>query len=293
MNPLGAAWSCWAIVGLSPIIGRYAAPVIHPVLLVVLGTLLACGCFAPWLTQKAQWCALFAKENRLPFLFIGTFGTALSFSVLLWALHYTTPANAAILQQSELLYSLLFAFLFLKEIPTKRQLAASFLILAGSVLILLKEQYSARWVGDCLIVGSTWMLQAASCVAKKLSARLDPRLIAAARNFYALPALLILLIACAVGGDLYLKNGFATVGIVFYTGILKYTLAMLLWYYAIHKLDLAKVTAIYLSYPLLSFALSALLGLERVHLYQLIGLAFTLAGAYWLSAMIKQQQEKI
>ncbi len=293
MNPLLAAWLCWAIIGFSPIIGRYATPVIHPVLLVFLGTLLACGCFAPWICQKNQWRVLFAKENRLPFLFIGTFGTAFSFSILLWALHYTTPANAAILQQSELVYSLLIAFLFLREVPNRRQLVASGLILLGSVIILWKEQYSARWVGDLMILGSTWMLQAASCVAKRISARLDHRLIAAARNFYALPALVILLLLVAIRGDLYFSAPISATGIIAYTGIFKYTLAMLLWYYAIHKLDLAKVTAIYLSYPVLSFLLSILLGLEKAHVYQFTGLALTLTGAYLLTGLIKKQQEKL
>ncbi len=293
MNPLIAAWLCWAIIGLSPIVGHFAAAMIHPVLLVFLGTLLACAYFAPWLSKNAQWRRLLAKENRLPFLFIGTFGTALSFSILLWALHYTTPANAAILQQSELVYSLLISFLFLKENPSKYQITASFLVLAGSVLILTKDQYSARWIGDLMIIGSTWMLQAASCVAKKLSARADHRLIAAARNFYALPALLIFVIFASVRGDLYFRFNLSSAGIIFYTGIFKYVLAMLLWYYAIHKLDLAKVTAIYLSYPVLSFVLSVILGLESPHLYQFLGLALTLAGAYWISIILRKQQEPL
>jgi len=293
MNPLIAAWLCWAIIGLSPIVGHFAAAMIHPVLLVFLGTVLACASLTPWLSKNAQWRRLLAKENRLPFLFIGTFGTALSFSILLWALHYTTPANAAILQQSELVYSLLISFLFLKENPSKYQIIASFLVLAGSVLILTKDQYSVRWIGDLMIIGSTWMLQAASCVAKKLSARADHRLIAAARNFYALPALLIFVIFASVRGDLYFRFNWSSAGIIFYTGIFKYVLAMLLWYYAIHKLDLAKVTAIYLSYPVLSFVLSVILGLESPHLYQFLGLALTLAGAYWISIILRKQQEPL
>ena len=269
------------------------APVIHPVLLVFLGTLLACVSFVPYLTKKAQWEALLSKENRLSFLFIGTFGTAFSFSILLWALHFTTPANAAILQQSELIYSLLFAFLFLKEIPTRGQMGASLLILTGTVLILLKEQYSARWTGDLMIIGSTWMLQAASCVAKKLSERVDHRIIAAARNFYALPVLVVILLYVFLRGDLYFQPTLTTAGIIFYTGLLKYVLAMLLWYYAIHKLHLAKVTAIYLSYPILSFVLSILLGLEKAHFYQFAGLALTLAGAYYLTHITQKEQENL
>ena len=65
------------------------------------------------------------------------------------------------------------------------------------------------------------------------------------------------------------------------------------WYYAIHKLHLAKVTAIYLSYPVLSVVLSILLGLEKPYFYQFAGLALTLAGAYYLTRITQKEQEKL
>lgn len=293
MNPLLAAWLCWAIVGFSPIAGRYAVGVVSPVLLVFLGVIAAICFFAPWLTKHHQWRELFAPDVRWKFLFIGTFGTALPFSILLWALHYTTPGNAAILQQSELLYSLLIAFIFLKEIPSRQQLLGSALIFGGVLLILFKEQYTPRWTGDLMVVGCTWMLQAGSCVAKKLPKRLDHHLIAAARNVYALPALaLILTLIVCTGHPLTLQAGWEATGITLYTGFFKYGLAMILWYQAIRALDLGKVTAIYLSYPVLSFILSVLLGFEKLHFYQLAGLALTLAGTCWVSIIVKKQQEK-
>ena len=295
MNPLLAVWLCWAIVGASPIAGRYAVGIVSPVLLVFLGTLAAVAFFAPWLTRHHKWGELFAAQTRWKFLFIGTFGTALPFSILLWALHYTTPGNAAILQQSELFYSLLIAALFLKEIPSKQQIWGSMLILAGVVLILLKEQYTPRWTGDLMVVGCTWMLQAASCLAKKLPSHLDHRVIAAARNIYALPALAIILLflSFTTPQGLTFKPGFTALWVILYTGIFKYGWAMILWYQAIRALDLGKVTAIYLSYPVLSFILSLLLGFETLHLYQLFGLALTLAGAYWVSIIVKKQQEQV
>ena len=185
-SALAAAWICWALVGLSPIMGKYAANLISPAVLVFLGTLLGVLYFTPWMHQHQKWGELFAPQTRWKFLFIGTFGTALPFTVFLIALHYTTPGNAAILQQSELLYSLIFAALFLKEFPSRGQLGGSALILLGVFIILLKEQYTPRWTGDLLIVGSTWMLQAGSTVAKKLPKQLDYHVIGMARNLFAL-----------------------------------------------------------------------------------------------------------
>lgn len=74
-----------------------------------------------------------------------------------------------------------------------------------------------------------------------------------------------------------------------YTGFLKYGLAMVVWYKAIRALDLGKVTAIYLSYPVLSLLLSATLELDTITPHQVFGLLITCAGAYWVSLTVKQQ----
>jgi len=290
MNPLLAAWVCWAIVGLSPVMGKYAVGVISPVLLVFFGTLIGVLYFTPWITKNHKWGELFARETWARFLFIGTFGTALPFTISLIALHYTTAGNAAILQQSELLYSLLFAAIFLKEFPSKAQLAGSALIVLGVLIILVKEKYSVRWTGDLLIIGSTWMLQAGSTVAKKLPKQLDYRVIGMARNLFALPTLIILLpVLFYVQGNFTLQPTVRLFAVLGYTGILKYGLAMVVWYKAIRALDLSKVTAIYLSYPVLSLLISVLLGLEHPTFHQFIGLAVTCAGAYWVSFTVKKE----
>ena len=289
MSPLTAAWICWAIVGVSPIAGKLAVGVISPVLLVLLGTLLGVLYFTPWVTKNKKWPELLARQTWGKFLFIGTFGTALPFTISLIALHYTTPGNAAILQQSELFYSLLIAAIFLREIPTKSQLAACTLIVTGVLVILLQGKYTPRWTGDLLIVGSTWMLQAGSTVAKKLPKSLDYRLIGMARNLFALPALLVILIVLFLLKEPFtLKPTLTLFGLLGYTGLFKYGLAMVVWYKAIRALDLSKVTAIYLSYPVLSLLLSAALGLEVPSIYQLLGLVITCAGAYWISLTIQK-----
>ncbi len=290
MTPLLAAWVCWAIVGLSPIAGKYAVGVISPAVLVCLGTVIGVLYFTPWITRNRKWGELLSPKTCWKFLFIGTFGTALPFTISLIALHYTTPGNAAILQQSELLYSLLFAGLFLKEFPSRQQLLGSALIVAGVLIILVKEQYTPRWTGDLLIVGSTWMLQAGSTVAKKLPQHLDYRVIGMARNLFALPALAVILAAMWVWGEPFvLKPNARMFAVLGYTGLFKYGLAMVVWYKAIRALDLSKVTAIYLSYPVLSLVISALLGLESVSTHQFAGLALTLAGAYWVSLTVKKE----
>ncbi|MBR4591590.1 MAG: DMT family transporter, partial [Elusimicrobiaceae bacterium] len=253
-------------------------------------TLLGVLYFTPWVTKNKKWPELFAARTRWKFLFIGTFGTALPFTISLIALHYTTAGNAAILQQSELFYSLLIAAIFLGELPSKKQLAGSALIVAGVLIILLKEPYTPRWTGDLLIVGSTWMLQAGSALAKKLPKHIEYQLIGMARNLFALPALVLLLVVMFFRQEPFtLKPTLTMFAVLGYTGIFKYGLAMVVWYKAIRALDLSKVTAIYLSYPVLSLLLSVWLGLETPSLHQLVGLLVTCSGAYWVSLTVKKE----
>ena len=134
------------------------------------------------------------------------------------------------------------------------------------------------------------MLQAGSTVAKKLPKELDYRLIGMARNLFALPALLVILVTMFLLNEPFtLRPVFKMFAVLGYTGIFKYGLAMVVWYKAIRALDLGKVTAIYLSYPVLSLLLSALLGLEHPTGPQLFGLTITLAGAYWVSLTVKKE----
>lgn len=289
LSPLSAAWICWAIVGISPIVGKYAQNRINPILLVLLGAIIGILFLLPAAIKQHQWKELFSLKNSFKFLFIGTFGTALPFSILLAALHYTTPANAAILQQSELIYSFCFAMFFLKESPSKMQIFGSILILLGAVFVLLKSPYTPQWKGDLMILGSTWMLQAASTLAKKLPKNLSPITISFARNLYALPALGILLaIYWLRGNQILLQPSLGLLAIVGYTGFLKYGVAMLVWYHAIRNLELSKVTAIYLSYPAMTLLLSVLLGLENPSLLQLMGLGLCVYGGYLISCRLKK-----
>lgn len=107
------------------------------------------------------------------------------------------------------------------------------------------------------------MLQAGSTVAKKLPKQLDYRVIGMARNLYALPALVIIMAVILCTDGVIIKPNLQMFSVLSYTGLLKYGLAMVLWYKAIRAMDLSRVTAIYLSYPVLSLLGSAALGLEK------------------------------
>ncbi len=292
MSGLSALWLCCIIVAFSPVMGKMSVGVVAPVLLVFLSTLAAIAFFTPWIIKNKQLKVLFARETLLKFFIIGTFGTALPFTILLVALKYTTPVNAAVMQQTEMVYSLVFAYFLLGEKPTFMQLAGTALIILGVCVLLINGRIAINLRGDLLIVFSTWTLQLGSSIAKRLPKELDYKLIATARNVFALPVLILVMLYFWYTGGLFVKPNAQFWGVLFYTGVFKYSLAMIFWYMALRKLDLAKITALYLSYPVLSFVLSVLLGFDTVETHKIVGLAITMAGAYMMTVVVKRGTNK-
>ena len=285
----------WLIIGFAPIFGGLSVNVIDGVLLVFLSSIIGFLYFVPYLIKNKSFGLLFKKNNFLPFLVIANFGSALPFCCLLYALKFTTPANTAILNQFELLYSFIFSVIFLKEKVTFKQVFASLLIILGGVVLMAGSVKNINLKGDLIVILSVWMFQVSHIAAKKLSANIPCQVLAAAKNLYALPLMAVLILIYS--NTIFIKPGITFYGVLFYMGIIRYGLSYLLWFWAIQKLSLSKVTAIALSYPALTLIFSCLFGFDKLTLYNVIGLALSMIGAVLLSKMItkevKYEQQRI
>jgi len=279
--------SFWLIIGFAPIIGGISVKVIDNILLVFLASVMGFLYFTPYLIKHKGFKTLFGKDNFLPFLIIANFGSALPFCCLLYALKFTTPANTAILNQFELLYSFIFSAVFLKEKITLKQVLASLLIIFGGVVLMAGSVKNINLKGDLIVIASVWMFQVSHIAAKKLSANIPCQVLAAAKNLYALPLMAVLLLMYS--GDIFIKPCTALYGVLFYMGFIRYGLSYLLWFWAIKKLDLAKVTAIALSYPALTLILSCLFDYDTLTLYNTCGLILSMLGAFLLSRIMHKE----
>ncbi|MDR0291897.1 MAG: DMT family transporter [Elusimicrobium sp.] len=292
MSPLVALWSNWLFTGMWPIAGGFGTKFLAPSLMVFLSCCFAWLFYAPVFTYRGLWGKLFEKKLFPHLLMLGLFGTALPFTAMFFALQYTTPSNAAILNQVEILYSLILSFIFLKEKPALGQLGGSALVVLGVLFILANEKFSPRWTGDLIVICTPWMFQISHIFAKKLPKDLPPVFIAGARMFYAGLAMIPIVIFFALSGKLFFINAPQTYIFLFFMGTLYYGMTQPLWYMAIRGMDLGKATAVILSYPILTFVLSVLLGVESAHWYQVAGLALAFSGAYWISMIIRKEHKK-
>ncbi len=290
ISPLTALWLSLAITVFYPIVGKLKTGHISPTVLMLFATGIPVLCYIPYLTKHKMWKILFDKKLILHLAGLGFFSSAFPFLCIMIALNYTTPANASILNQTEVLYSLLLTYIFLGERPTAKQLFGTFFVLLGVIFILLEaNKFNFQMKGDLLIVCTSWMFQVGHILAKKLPPELTEHFITVARAFYAfifsIP-LTYLLIFFDIQPTITLC--WQTVVSVLFMGIGFYIYGNYLWYIAIRRMDLSKATTLILTYPVFTYILSALFGYDKITILKTLGVIFALGGAYMVNNIIKK-----
>jgi len=220
---------------------------------------------------------------------VGLFGSALPIAALVLALNYTTPANAAILGQVEAVYTVILSRLFLKERISLSQLFGTSLVLAGTLLIAFKERFTMRWTGDLIVLAVPLMYQVSHLFSKKLPKDLDHVFVASARTLFATLGILPVFALGFFMPVAAFEPSLRLLWILLVWGVALTALNNVLWYKAILNMDLSKATAIVLSYPVLTAILSHAFGIEKIQAYQIVGLCLALAGAYWVTLLVKKQ----
>lgn len=291
-SPTFAIWASWFITALNLIVAKYAVPYITSALFLFLSCVGAVICFLPHLYKTNSWRVLLDKKLIWQYLGMGTLGTALPMTVFMIALNYTTPTNGAILNQFEIIYSILLTWWLLKERPSWRQIGGSLLIIGGVIMLLWQAGFTLQLKGDLLILSCLWMFQLSHIFAKKLPADMDAQTIACARALFALPALFLLIIYVALTQGIQFTPTPVLWATLAFTALFEYFIGNIFWYYAIRHMALSKATAIILSYPVMTFILSVLLGLDRFTVLKVAGLVLAMGGAYIVTGLIAPQGEK-
>ena len=236
---------------------------------------------------------MFRKDLFFKFTVVGLFGSGLPFLCMFIALNYTTPANAAILNQSEAVYSLILSALLLKERPDKKQIFGTALVIIGVISILVCAGISIRLKGDLIVLGTVWMFQVSHITAKKLPDDLPEGLITCARVVYAFLCFLPLAAVLNFCGlPFYCKNSVKGIGTVIFIAVFINTASNILWYRAIRNMSLAKATAIIQTYPVFTYLISVAAGYDKFRALQIFGLVLAMGGAYMVTNTIRKETAK-
>lgn len=288
LSPVQALWVSLFITAFYPICGKMAVGFVSPGILLFLGALLCFLICLPWLIKTNQLKEVFNPKKAKFLMAVGLFNTALPFLCMFVALLYTTPSNASILNQTELLYSLILTWIFLGERPNKKQLLGSALLIAGVIIILMQNRFTPQWKGDIIVISSVWLYQVGHIFAKKMPKELSPEFIAAGRAFYgALWMIPLTYLLTFIGLPIVVKPALKSLIVIFYMGAIFNTFGNIFWYKAIRNMDLSKATAVMLSYPVFTFIISVVLGMDQISCYKIAGLVLAFSGAYLLTRVIR------
>ncbi len=288
MSPVAAIWMTWAVTSLWPLVGSAGVRLLEPPLFLEAGILIAVCVLSPVLISRGGFRRMLAPDVRRSLFLAGLLASGTASLVYLWALRYTSPGAAAVVSQVEILYSAILSRRFLSERIGWEQAAATALVLAGTLLILAHDAGNGHWKGDLMILATPWLYQVSHVLVKRLPPDVDAVTIAGARLFYAAWVLLPFAAwALVFQGGWPRHDGFRIARLLLVQGGVVSAAQLVLWYRAIRGADLAKSTAIILSYPALTLLLSRVLGFEMVDAAKLMGLALSFWGALWLSRLVR------
>ncbi|MBI4424182.1 MAG: DMT family transporter [Elusimicrobia bacterium] len=290
MSPLACLFASWAVTAVWPITAKLASRYADPLAFGPAALVLGLAALSPWLLTRGRWRRLVEPGLRRNFLVVGGLGSGLTTLMLLIAVSHTTAANAAIMCQVEVVYSAILSALLLRERITGRQALASSLVFAGTALILSRDLGTPHWKGDLLILATPWMFQVSHVFSKRLPKDLEPVTIAGARMLYGGLVLVPVAVVAGLLGRVRVEPSAVLGGIVVFHGLVLNALTVVLWYGAIRHLELAKTTAIMLSYPALTLLYCWLLGQEPIGWHQVAGLALSLSGALWLTSQVRESR---
>jgi drug/metabolite transporter (DMT)-like permease len=191
----------------------------------------------------------------------------------------TSAIEAVLCLQTEPIYSLIVAWLFLGHRLTVRRVGAA-LVLATGIVLAVGVGGLSDPLGVTLLLLTPLSWQICHLLTLKGMPNVEPVLLTGARYVYG--GALVALVAWAIGGPDWIPAANLVVEqlpLLALQGIGLSYLGTMLWYLAIARLDLARATAIVVpSIPLLSLVASFFVVGEVPTLRQAVGMLLTAGG---------------
>ncbi len=271
---------------IGPVVTKLAVGVFSPLFAASMASLLGCIISLVVLIKNRKLGVIFDMGN-LPSLFVvGLFG-AVAYLLFFYGVSLTSGVNAAILLQAEPVYALLLGYFLLREKITAKQILFTLMILAGVASVIYNGAAALNF-GDFLILATTLFYQVSHVIARKRMDKIGIFAVHAGR--YLFGGLVLLMLSTVFGQNQFslLANPFNLLSALV-LGVVVAWLSTIAFYAAIQRINLSKVTAMIMPYPVLSIVLAWLVLKEAPSLYQIAGLIIMLTGVFFL-ARIKSEK---
>jgi drug/metabolite transporter (DMT)-like permease len=234
------------------------------------------------------------KQDWKYLALIAVIGGALAFLLFFTGLKFTTAGRAAFLHKTLPIYVAVFAFIFLKEKITKKQLYAFAVMFIGMVFIVVAQIKPAElWMdpqlGDMLIIGATVLWALENVFAKKvMKDGASNFIVSFARMFFG---------GLILFGAALLTNKF---GVLFSLTVQQWNNIfisvvvlfgyVLFWYWSLRHINVSKASILLLIAPVVSVIVGNMWLREPLPAAQLFGSALILIGAYFVASIRSEMQ---
>lgn len=261
-----------------PVITRYGAVHLDPLLFCTGAVVFATVCTCVLLQFRGELGVLFDPRYRGRLFMMSIAGTLLTGLTLTYGLTQIGAVAGVLLLQTEPIYSVLLATIFVGERPAARQLIATAAILIGIGSVFgAGGAFSPLWAA-ALVFLTPLFWQTSHVMGLKLMPPLTPLQISGGRFLYAALVLVPALLILRAGSILQLADP-RMIGVIALTGFFIYFLSALTWYGAISRLSLAWTTALVVpGIPLLSIMLAVIFLGERTTTPEIIGIVISVSG---------------
>jgi len=133
---------------------------------------------------------------------IGIIGSGIGNILGFYGLKYSTSVNFGFLIKSTIVFSVILAWLFLKEKITAKKVFFIIMLLVGAYFISTKGQLINPQIGDLIILASAFCLSSANVMSKPLLGANSAEIVTLFRTFFG--GLIILLIVPFIAPDFYI-----------------------------------------------------------------------------------------
>lgn len=277
------------ISGFSLVANRFFVVQMDPVLFTAVRALII-GVVFFFISMKKKSINL-KRLSSIPWdylVIIGVIGGGLAFWMFFTGLKMTTSGRAAFLHKTLPLYTILFAYFFLKErVPRKLLFAMIIMLLGVSIMEYGDLGYYIR-SGDFLVLLATVLWAVENTLAKMvLSERHSHWLVIFSRMFFgSLVLFSVFVFTNGLEGILQLNLQQVTNILISTTLLLGYVVS---WYWGLSYINLSKASTILLLSPIITLFLGYSLLNENITTMQLMGSFLILAGAL-MSIRIKSEK---
>lgn len=276
------------ISGLAIVVNKFFVVQIDPLLFTALRALFI-GLVFFVISSYFSKSKKFNKVSWKYLLSIGIIGGGLAFWLFFTGLKLTTAGRAAFLHKTLPIYAVVFAFIFLKEKITKKQVIAFAVMLFGLILIESTKISPGVRMGDLLILGATILWAVENTISKKAMLEKESNwVVTFSRMFFGSLVLFAIIFISGKTGLLFSLTSQQITYIAISAGFL--FLYVLTWYWGLKYINLSKASTILLISPVISLFLGSLWLGEQVFVLQAIGSGLILAGAYVVMTKVKSER---